>query len=122
MVTVEKIIAELKVGGYLDAAEYIERQFATINRTAEFGYMKAFIIEGDFTDDAYRSQLRALWTAYCLHHNLDVDTLWNTTMTCSACGVRCTSWEMQTTGRSTESLSISCAACWCEILTVSKIS
>lgn len=28
MVTVEKIIAELKIGGYLDAAEYIERQFA----------------------------------------------------------------------------------------------
>lgn len=26
MVTVEKIIAELKIGGYLDAAEYIERQ------------------------------------------------------------------------------------------------
>ena len=75
MVTVETIIAELKVGGYLDAAEYIERQFATINRTAEFGYMKAFIIEGDFTEDACRSQLRALWTAYCLHHNLDVDTL-----------------------------------------------
>ena len=84
MVTVEKIIAELKIGGYLDAAEYIERQFATINRTAEFatinrtaefGYMKAFIIEGDFTEDAGRSQLRALWTAYCLHHNLDVDTL-----------------------------------------------
>lgn len=57
MVTVEKIIAELKIGGYLDAAEYIERQFATINRTAEFGYMKAFIIEGDFTEDAGRSQL-----------------------------------------------------------------
>lgn len=75
MVTVEKIIAELKVGGYLDAAEFIERQFASINRTAEFGYMKAFIIEGDFTEDAYRSQLRALWTAYCLHHNLDVGTM-----------------------------------------------
>lgn len=74
MVTIEKIIAELKVGGYLDAAEYIERQFATINRTAEFGYMKAFIVEGDFMDENYRSQLRALWTAYCLHHNLDVDT------------------------------------------------
>lgn len=74
MVTVEKIIAELKIGGYLDAAEYIERQFATINRTAEFGYMKAFIVEGDFSDERYRAQLRALWTAYCLHHNLDVGT------------------------------------------------
>lgn len=65
MVTVEKIIAELKIGGYLDAAEYIERQFATINRTAEFGYMKAFIVEGDFSDERYRAQLRALWTALC---------------------------------------------------------
>ena len=59
--TVEKIIAELKIGGYLDAAEYIERQFATINRTAEFGYMKAFIVEGDFSDERSRAQLRALW-------------------------------------------------------------
>ena len=75
MVTVEKIIAELRVGGYLDAAEYIERQFFTINRTTEFGYMKAFIVEGDFTEDSYRTQLRALWTAYCLHQKLDVDTL-----------------------------------------------
>lgn len=74
MVTVEKIIAELKVGGYLDAAAYIERQFATINRTAEFGYMKAFTVEGDFTESSYRAQLRALWTAYCLHHHLDADT------------------------------------------------
>lgn len=119
MVTVEKIIAELKVGGYLDAAEYIERQFATINRTAEFGYMKAFIIEGDFTEDAYRSQLRALWTAYSASTTISMWTRWNTTMTCSACGVRCTSWEMQTAGRSMESLSNSCAVCWCDVSTIS---
>ena len=75
MVTVEKIIAELKVGGYLDAAQYIERQFTTLNRTAEYGYMKAFIIEGDFTEDVYRAQFLALWTAYCLHQKLDADTL-----------------------------------------------
>lgn len=75
MVTVEKIISELKVGGYLDAAQYIERQLATINRTAEYGYMKAFIIEGDFTEDVYRNQLRALWAAYCLHQNLVVDMM-----------------------------------------------
>lgn len=74
MVTVEKIIAELKIGGYLDAAAYIERQFGTINRTAEFGYMKAFIIEGYFENETEREQLRALWTAYCCHHCLDVDT------------------------------------------------
>lgn len=75
MVDVQKIIAELKIGGYLDAAQYIERQFVTLNRTAEFGYMKAFIIEGDFTEDVYRTQLLALWTAYCLHQNLVVDTM-----------------------------------------------
>ena len=74
MVTIEKIISELKVGGYLDAAEYIERQFGTINRTAEFGYMKAFIIEGYFENETDREQLRALWTAYCCHHGLNVDT------------------------------------------------
>lgn len=75
MVDVQKIIAELKIGGYLDAAQYIEQQFASLNRTAEFGYMKAFIIEGDFTEDVYRTQLLALWTAYCLHQNLVVDTM-----------------------------------------------
>lgn len=25
-------------------------------------------------EDVVQKQLRALWTAYCLHHNLDVDT------------------------------------------------
>lgn len=94
--TVEKIVSELRTGGHLDAAQYIERQFTVINRTTEFGYMKAFIIEGDFTEDAYRVQLLALWTAYCLHQNLDVDTLeydndllnlWSTMhKTGSACG------------------------------------
>ena len=44
MVTVEKIIAELKIGGYLDAAEYIERQFATINRTAGGGHGPAVVV------------------------------------------------------------------------------
>lgn len=73
--TIEKILSELKAGGYLDAAEFIERQLVTLNRTAEYGYMKAFIIEGDFTEDVYRTQLRALWTAYCLHQNLVVDTM-----------------------------------------------
>lgn len=121
MVTVEKIIAELKIGGYLDAAEYIERQFATINRTAEFGYMKAFIIEGDFTETpAVRSSERCGQPTAST--TISMWTHWNTTMTCSACGVRCTSWEMQTAGRSTESLLNSCVACWCDVSTDSKIS
>ena len=61
MVTVEKIIAELKVGGYLDAAEYIERQFATINRTAEFGYVPASPETG--RSDA-RCTLTERWIAF----------------------------------------------------------
>lgn len=28
----------------------------------------------DFRNAAYRSQLMALWTAYCMHNDLDVDT------------------------------------------------
>lgn len=28
----------------------------------------------DFYNEAYRSQLMALWTAYCMHNDLDVDT------------------------------------------------
>lgn len=75
MVDVQKIIAELKIGGYLDAAQYIERQFTMINRTAEIGYMKAFIIESDFAEDVYCVQLLSLWTAYCLHQSLEVDTM-----------------------------------------------
>lgn len=75
MVTMGKIIAESKVGGYMDAVAYIERQFTTLNHTTEYGYMKAFISKGDFTEDNYRHQLLALWTAYCLHQNLEVDTM-----------------------------------------------
>lgn len=75
MVTVEKIIEELKIGGYLDAAEFIEQQYTALNRTAEFRYLKAFVTGGDFVEEVYRTQLRALWTAYCLHYDLCVDMM-----------------------------------------------
>lgn len=75
MLTVEKIIAELKIGGYLDAAEYVERlSSAAQKRKSELDYMKKFIEQSDFTEGRCRDWLRALWTTYCLHYNLDVDT------------------------------------------------
>lgn len=43
--------------------------------TAEFDYMRSFVGEADFElDDLPLKQLRALWTAFCLHNNLDADT------------------------------------------------
>lgn len=71
---VEEIVSGLKAEGHVEAARYIEKNLAVINRTAEFGYMKAFVIEGDLADAVHRNQLLSLWTAYCLHHGLDVDT------------------------------------------------
>lgn len=37
-------------------------------------YMAAFVAEAFFDSEIECDQLRALWTAYCLHYNLDVDT------------------------------------------------
>lgn len=42
--------------------------------SADFNYIKAFAQERDFSESVERKQLRALWTAYCLRHNLDCDT------------------------------------------------
>lgn len=42
-------------------------------RDAEFKYMAAFAVESYLIEELARDQLRALWTAYCLHHNLDAD-------------------------------------------------
>jgi len=36
----------------------------------EFSWIEQFIKQNDFDHDS----LRCLWTTYCLHHNLDVDT------------------------------------------------
>ena len=43
-------------------------------RAQELQYIISFAEEGCFDTEAARSQLRGLWTAYCLHHNLDMDT------------------------------------------------
>lgn len=73
MVTVKKMISELRLGGYLDAADYIE-QLAGTHRSREYGYLTAFAVGSDLGESVCRQQLRALWTSYCLHQNLGVDT------------------------------------------------
>lgn len=44
-------------------------------KIAELEYIKSFIRECDFEAKTCCDQLQCLWTAYCFHHNLDVDTL-----------------------------------------------
>lgn len=44
-------------------------------RAWEFERMADFAMYNELLDDGTcQGQLRALWTAYCLHHSLDVDT------------------------------------------------
>lgn len=46
----------------------------TIDRDFEFKYMVGFAYESYLIEELARDQFRALWMAYCLHHNLDADT------------------------------------------------
>lgn len=43
-------------------------------RHAELAYLKQFSLEDCCDSELYSEQLRSLWTAYCLHHSLLVDT------------------------------------------------
>lgn len=45
-----------------------------MDRAEEFEYILKFAGERDFEELIERRQLRSLWTAYCLRHNLDCDT------------------------------------------------
>lgn len=40
----------------------------------ELNYILSFVDGACFEDDICGNQLRSLWTAYCFHHNLTVDT------------------------------------------------
>lgn len=40
----------------------------------EFGFLMSFVQKESLDEESCRNQLRALWTAYCIHKNLDVDT------------------------------------------------
>lgn len=45
-----------------------------LDKKRELEYMKNFAQEAYFDTDVCRDQLRSLWTAYCLHNDLIVDT------------------------------------------------
>lgn len=46
-----------------------------MDKNKELDYIREFCGESCFDDELSRDQLRCLWTAFCFHHNLDVDTL-----------------------------------------------
>lgn len=46
----------------------------SIDREAEFDYLLGYVAQSCFNEEICRDRLRMLRTAYCLHHNLDVDT------------------------------------------------
>ena len=46
---------------------------AAEERTRELQYIISFAGQGCFDAELACNQLRSLWTAYCLHHDLDVD-------------------------------------------------
>ena len=72
--TPKGILEILWQDGYHAAARLIEHLQSAISREAELKFLRAFIAESCFDTEVCRDQLRMLWTAYCLHHNLDVDT------------------------------------------------
>ena len=72
--TPEGIKEVLLRDGYHAAARLIEQLQSSISKDAEWKYLMQFVFEGNFYADVCREQLRSLWTAYCFHHNLDVDT------------------------------------------------
>lgn len=67
-------IEQLRIGGYLTEADTLERLVGSMNLQEEFKYLMTFAASGDFDFQLYRNQLRALWTAYCFHAEMDVDT------------------------------------------------
>lgn len=60
--------------GYHAAARIIGTLQTTISRKVEMDYLKTFVQQGCFSEELSWNQLRCMWTAYCFHHNLDVDT------------------------------------------------
>ena len=49
--------------GYHAAARLIEGLQTTVNRTAEFEFLRSYVAESCFDDDICRDRLRMLWTA-----------------------------------------------------------
>lgn len=57
----------------IDRLKEIEERVSH-ERSQELQYIGSFADEGCFDMELACNQLRSLWTAHCLHHNLDVDT------------------------------------------------
>lgn len=64
----------IQKGSHGDTARAISLPQGAIAREAEMGWLMEFIQDESFDVEASRGQLCCLWTAYCLHHGLDVDT------------------------------------------------
>lgn len=61
--------------GIMDvAAEVIEDLQTHLSRVDEFNFMLSYVQESCFDEAICRDWLRMLWTVYCLHHSLEVDT------------------------------------------------
>lgn len=71
---IQRQIEQLRLGGYLAEAETLAKLSTQVNTAAEFEYLKKFASGGDFDFQLLRKQLRALWTAFCFHADLTVDT------------------------------------------------
>ena len=74
MAEVKQQIEMLRREGHHDAAKLLEQYSSSVNSEAEFRYLLDFARRADFFFRAQRVQLRSLWTAYCFHANMDVDT------------------------------------------------
>lgn len=74
VLTGEMLVTLLHSEGYHAGARLVERLMGGISREAEMKYLQAFAQQSDFGQEFCREQLRAIWTAYCFHQSLDVDT------------------------------------------------
>lgn len=50
------------------------REVIHVTNFEEMNFMHKFAASGDFDYEVVCEQLRSLWTAYCLHYDLIVDT------------------------------------------------
>lgn len=57
-----------------EAADALEEAESTMSRMAEHKFLLNYAKGSCFDNDICRDRLRMLWTAYCLHHDLEVDT------------------------------------------------